>query len=355
MALESVAVSSTWATRLPGKTVLLLLKINFYLFKATSSLYFSFLIIKSTIRYNDELRIGCIDDIGSVGQLFYRLDDELHDKADILSPIFVPLSKTFESNRASTWTGHFHLDSSWRIRWKWCRSYRGIQCILGQFQSQAIVGHHRATFRDDCLWSRGILRCLAIINDRSVCHGNHFQGTKWCQTSKYYLDNQTNVRDLIRLDMPDSWQSKPSTECLTCYIYVYKNMTLQSSLQVTPDIGKLILCIVIDVIGTSSELIPIAGELTDVAWAPIAAIALRSIYGSNIIFALEFVEEILPFTDILPLATLWYVNRFSYPTCGNRHVTIVLSWYDVWQQQLGGGHILRWCRYCESPWSWKVL
>ena len=106
-------------------------------------------------------------------------------------------------------------------------------------------------------------------------------------------------------------------------------MTLQSYLEITPDIGKLILCIVIDVIGTSSELIPIAGELTDVAWAPIAAIALRSIYGSNIIFALEFVEEILPFTDILPLATLWYVNRFSYPTCGNRHVTIVLSWYDV--------------------------
>ena len=75
-------------------------------------------------------------------------------------------------------------------------------------------------------------------------------------------------------------------------------MTLQSYLEITPDIGKLILCIVIDVIGTSSELIPIAGELTDVAWAPIAAIALRSIYGSNIIFALEFVEEILPFTDI---------------------------------------------------------
>lgn len=104
--------------------------------------------------------------------------------------------------------------------------------------------------------------------------------------------------------MPNSCQSK-ATVNPRLDISLVPSMTLQSSSKVTPDVGKLILCIVIDVIGTSSELIPIAGELTDLAWAPIAAIALRSIYGSNIIFALEFVEEILPFTDILPLATLW--------------------------------------------------
>jgi len=81
--------------------------------------------------------------------------------------------------------------------------------------------------------------------------------------------------------------------------------------QLDPDFGKLVLCIVIDVIGTSSELIPFVGELTDIAWAPLAAIALRSLYGSNIVFVLEFVEEILPFTDILPLATLcWVVDTF---------------------------------------------
>jgi hypothetical protein len=74
---------------------------------------------------------------------------------------------------------------------------------------------------------------------------------------------------------------------------------------VQPDFGKLLLCIAIDVIGSSSELVPFVGEVTDLVWAPIAGLALRSLYGSNILFALEFAEEILPFTDILPLATLW--------------------------------------------------
>ena len=77
-------------------------------------------------------------------------------------------------------------------------------------------------------------------------------------------------------------------------------------LKVTPDIPKLLVCILIDLIGTSSELIPLVGELSDIAWAPVAALLLRSLYGgSNVIFALEFTEEILPFTDILPLATIW--------------------------------------------------
>ena len=73
----------------------------------------------------------------------------------------------------------------------------------------------------------------------------------------------------------------------------------------TPDFYKLAACIVIDIIGSSSGLVPIVGGLTDVIWAPIAALLLRSFYGSNVIFALEFVEEVLPFTDILPLATIW--------------------------------------------------
>jgi hypothetical protein len=78
------------------------------------------------------------------------------------------------------------------------------------------------------------------------------------------------------------------------------------------DFKKLFFCIAIDVIGTSSELLPILGEVTDIVWAPIAALALRSLYGSNVVLVLEFVEEILPFTDILPLATIcWVVDTFS--------------------------------------------
>ena len=85
----------------------------------------------------------------------------------------------------------------------------------------------------------------------------------------------------------------------------------RSTSNAQPDFGKLLLCLLIDTIGTSNELIPFVGEATDVVWAPIAALGLRSLYGSNVIFGLELVEEILPFTDIIPLATIcWCIESF---------------------------------------------
>jgi hypothetical protein len=54
------------------------------------------------------------------------------------------------------------------------------------------------------------------------------------------------------------------------------------------------------------------GEATDFVWAPIAGLLLRNLfYGSNVVLILEFVEEILPFTDFLPLATIcWVLDTF---------------------------------------------
>lgn len=77
------------------------------------------------------------------------------------------------------------------------------------------------------------------------------------------------------------------------------------------DFGKLLICLLIDTVGSSSELIPVFGEITDVIWAPIAGLLMRYIFKSNILFGLEFIEEILPFTDFLPLATIcWVVETF---------------------------------------------
>ncbi|KAL9188759.1 hypothetical protein ACHAXT_007137 [Thalassiosira profunda] len=71
------------------------------------------------------------------------------------------------------------------------------------------------------------------------------------------------------------------------------------------DFAKLFLCVCIDILGSANEAIPLVGELVDVVYAPIAALLLRQLFaGSNIVFLLEFTEEILPFTDILPLATI---------------------------------------------------
>ena len=54
------------------------------------------------------------------------------------------------------------------------------------------------------------------------------------------------------------------------------------------------------------------GELVDIVYAPIVALLLRQLFaGSNIVFLVEFTEEILPFTDVLPLATIcWVVESF---------------------------------------------
>ena len=78
------------------------------------------------------------------------------------------------------------------------------------------------------------------------------------------------------------------------------------------DFAKLLLCICIDIIGSANEAIPLVGELVDVIYAPIAALLLRQLFsGSNIVALLEFTEEILPFTDILPLATIcWICESF---------------------------------------------
>jgi hypothetical protein len=73
---------------------------------------------------------------------------------------------------------------------------------------------------------------------------------------------------------------------------------------------KLLFCIMVDLIGDSSFLLPGVGELEDVGWAPISAFLLSQFFGSNAVAGLEFAKEILPGTDILPLATIaWLLEN----------------------------------------------
>mmetsp|Transcript_4284 Transcript_4284/g.4712 ORF Transcript_4284/g.4712 Transcript_4284/m.4712 type:complete len:293 (-) Transcript_4284:199-1077(-) len=81
----------------------------------------------------------------------------------------------------------------------------------------------------------------------------------------------------------------------------------------SPDVQKLFQCLLIDFVGSASELVPFTGELSDLIWAPIASLWLRTLfYGSNTVFLLELTEEILPFTDIIPLATCCWVVETYY-------------------------------------------
>jgi hypothetical protein len=97
-------------------------------------------------------------------------------------------------------------------------------------------------------------------------------------------------------------------------------------------ISKLLLSLLIDAIGSASYLVPVVGEITDLGWAPVQMILLMALYetagandGSNgssggggadleWLKYVSFVEEILPFTDIVPTATLgWFIQ------CGLPH------------------------------------
>jgi hypothetical protein len=76
--------------------------------------------------------------------------------------------------------------------------------------------------------------------------------------------------------------------------------------------SKLMLSLLIDLIGSASYLIPVVGEGLDLAWAPTQTILIMAMYDittPNLKYA-SFVEEVLPFTDIVPSATIGWACEF---------------------------------------------
>lgn len=81
----------------------------------------------------------------------------------------------------------------------------------------------------------------------------------------------------------------------------------------TDMIGKLVASLLIDLIGSASYLIPIAGEGFDLTWAPISMILVGALYD-GVMPNLKYValmEELLPFTDWIPSATMGWVKEFA--------------------------------------------
>ncbi|KAL7520933.1 hypothetical protein ACHAWX_005626 [Stephanocyclus meneghinianus] len=78
-------------------------------------------------------------------------------------------------------------------------------------------------------------------------------------------------------------------------------------------IGKLIVSLTIDFIGSASYLLPIVGEGFDVAWAPISMVLIGAMYDvtSPALKYFALMEELLPFTDIVPSATLGWMKEFG--------------------------------------------
>ncbi len=75
----------------------------------------------------------------------------------------------------------------------------------------------------------------------------------------------------------------------------------------------LVMGILFDSIGYLSYLIPFLGEFSDLIWAPVAGLLLKSMYKGTIgtvggIFA--FVEELLPGMDFIPTFTLTWIYTY---------------------------------------------
>jgi hypothetical protein len=48
-------------------------------------------------------------------------------------------------------------------------------------------------------------------------------------------------------------------------------------------------------------------------WAPLSALAVSVLFKSRAVGAVDFVKEALPFSDVLPVATLSWALKYLYP------------------------------------------
>lgn len=73
---------------------------------------------------------------------------------------------------------------------------------------------------------------------------------------------------------------------------------------------KLLLCLIFDVLGYVSFIIPGVGEFTDVVWAPLSGFIMTKLFKGKtgkIAGVIAFVEEAFPFSDVIPTFTIMWV------------------------------------------------
>jgi hypothetical protein len=86
---------------------------------------------------------------------------------------------------------------------------------------------------------------------------------------------------------------------------------------------KLILGLLFDAIGMLSFTIPYIGEFSDVVWAPLAGFLMTKMYDGRVgkvAGILTFVEEIIPFTDIVPSFTITWIYTYWVKGEGKKRI-----------------------------------
>ena len=78
---------------------------------------------------------------------------------------------------------------------------------------------------------------------------------------------------------------------------------------------SLLFCIIMDLIGCASYVIPFLGEFSDIFWAPISAVIFFISFGGwkGALGGLgNLIEEILPGTDFIPSFTImWLLQEYN--------------------------------------------
>ena len=77
---------------------------------------------------------------------------------------------------------------------------------------------------------------------------------------------------------------------------------------------SLSFCLLMDAVGCISYVIPAFMEITDLIWAPISAFIFYKTFGGKvgqIGAVINFVEEVVPFADIVPSFTIaWLYTKY---------------------------------------------
>lgn len=75
---------------------------------------------------------------------------------------------------------------------------------------------------------------------------------------------------------------------------------------------SLLLCIVMDLTGCASYLLPGVGEFFDIIWAPVSAFIFYKLFGGwkgAMGGMFNFIEEIFPGLDFIPSFTIMWIMK----------------------------------------------
>lgn len=79
---------------------------------------------------------------------------------------------------------------------------------------------------------------------------------------------------------------------------------------------KLAACFCLDMLGNATYMVPAVGEVGDAVFAPASGVMIKMLYNSNSIAIIGALEELLPYTDILPTASIaWFLEAMWPDSC----------------------------------------